>query len=1522
MNANVSSDEGVQLTDDIAGFALSPQQRHLWLLQKEGGEAAFQSACAVRLTGDLDRDRLRRALDAVVERHEILRTVFRGLPERATPLQVVLPPAGVEMLELTAPVEPGRDLPAAGPGSGSLLRAGLARLAEREHLLVLALPALCADARAMELLILEIGRAYAGEAGADEEPLQYADLAQWQNQILEAEDSEAGLALWRRLAMGTDFRSGRLACERPLRQGSFVPETVGVALPAGRIDGGLLAACWRLLLERLAGSEITVGAWFSGRDYEELAEALGVFARFLPLLWPLDAGLPLADAVASQNGALEEAGAWQHCFSWETVAPEACAAGPRPFCPYAFELRRAPAGAMFGGVRFAPEPARSCSDRFVLKLSCMAADDDFTAALHYDPTAFGRADVERLGASLRALLASAADGHRAADRLEFLGAEERRQLLVDFNATAREEAPEPVHRLFERWAAERPEAPALVAGDGTLSYRELDRRADRLAAGLRRHGVGPDARVALCFERSLETVVAMLGVLKAGGAYVPLDPALPLPRLRSMLADCAAAVLLASGEMAAALTSGQTAPPVCLDPQAPWEGAGPAVEAPTRIEVENLAYVIYTSGSTGQPKGVAVEHRQLCNYVRGVLDRLALPRGAVYASVSTVAADLGNTAIFAALCGGGCLHLVPQESAADPAAFRDYLRRHAVDCVKLVPSHLSALLQGERPEETLPRRVVVLGGESCHWDLVARVRAAAPSLRVLNHYGPTEATVGVLTGDAGAGAPGTASVPLTAPLANSRAYLVDAGLRPVPFWVAGELLLGGAGLARGYLGRPDLTAERFVPDPLSEVRGARLYRTGDLARQIPGAGLEVLGRTDHQVKVRGFRIEPGEIEAVLREGPGVLDVVVRAWDAAPGDRRLAAWLVTRDGGPVPGDLRRLVASRLPDYMVPAVFIPLRALPLTVNGKLDVGALPAAETGLPTAAEGQAARGPVEEMLAGIWAQVLGRDAVAADQSFFALGGHSLLAMQVISRIREAFGVEAPLHAVFEHPTVRGLAAWIETARAGERRQAPPIVPAARDGALPLSFSQHRLWFFDRFQGRNSFYNLPLAVRLRGRLDRAALEATLTEVVRRHEVLRTTYPERNGEPVQRVHPHERAAIPLLDLTPLGARAESVAEALAAEEADRPFELARGPLLRAVLLRLGEEDHALLFTLHHIVSDAWSAGVLYREVAALYAAFREAGPRPGLRPLPDPAVQYADYAVWQRGWMRGEVLDEHLAYWRRQLAGAPEALDLPTDFPRRPVQTYATGEAPFAVDAPLAEELKALCQREGVTLFMALLAVFQVLLRQQTGQCDILIGTNVANRDQLATEGLIGFFVNQLVLRADLSGNPTFRQLLARVRAAALGAYEHQQLPFEKLVEELRPERDLSRSLVFQVKVELQNTPPRAIRLPDLEIEVFDHSRPIVRHDLHLAMVDAAGILQGRLLYNADLFEMGTASRLLEDYELLLKLAAGSPETSLDGMLAALTAAHESRRAAAEREYEQAVRQRFKGRRTTSGAGALR
>ncbi len=1519
MNANASNDGGAQLTDDhTGGFALSPQQRHLWLLQKDGGAEAFQSVCAVRLTGDLDRDRLRRALDAVVERHEILRTVFRGAPERATPLQVVLPAAGVEMEELTAPVASGSAPPAADPGAGPLLRAALARIAEREHLLTLALPALCADARAMELLALEIGRAYAGEAGTDEEPLQYADLAQWQSQILEADDSEAGLALWRRLAAAADGQDGRLACERPRGEGAFAPRTVEVALADGPVDGGLLAACWRLLLERRAGSAVTVAAWFSGRDYDELSGSLGLFARFLPLPWLLDAGLPLADALVAQGAMLEEAVGWQHCFSWETAAP-ARAAGPRPFFPYAFELRRAPVEETFGGVRFAPEPAASCSDRFVLKLSCAAADDACAAALHYDPVALDRADVERLGAALRALLASAADLRRAPDDLDLLGVEERRQLLVDFNSTVREREPEPVHRLFERWAAERPEAPALVAGNGALSYGELDRRADRLAAGLRRHGVGPETRVALCFERSLETVVAILGVLKAGGAYVPLDPALPLPRLRSMLADCAAAVLLASGELAAELAGGQAAPPVCLDPRGSWEDAGtPAASA--ALAMESLAYVIYTSGSTGQPKGVAVEHRQLCNYVRGVLDRLALPEGAVYASVSTVAADLGNTAIFAALCGGGCLHLVPQESATDPSAFRDYLRRHAVDCVKLVPSHLSALLQEEGPEEVLPRRVVVLGGEPCRWDLVARVLAAAPSLRVLNHYGPTETTVGVLTGDADAGDSGAASVPLTAPLANSRAYLVDAGLRPVPFWIAGELVVGGAGLARGYLGRPDLTAERFVPDPFSGARGARLYRTGDLARRLPAAGLEVLGRTDQQLKIRGFRIEPGEIEAVLRESPGVLDAVVRAWDAAPGDRRLAAWVVTRDGRPAPGDLRLLVASRLPDYMVPAVFVPLAALPLTANGKLDATALPAAESGLPTATEGQEARGPVEEMLAGIWARVLGRDAVAADQSFFALGGHSLLAMQVISRIRETFGVDLPLHAVFEHPTVRGLAAWIETARAGERRQAPPIVPVPRDGALPLSFSQYRLWFFDRFQGLNSFYNIPLAVRLRGRLDRAALEATLTEVVRRHEVLRTIYPEQNGEPAQRVQPPEHAAIPLLDLTALGARAESAAEALAAEEADRPFELARGPLLRAALLRLGKEDHALLFTLHHIVSDAWSAGVLYHEVAALYTAFREAGAsRPGLRPLPDPAVQYADYAVWQRGWMRGEVLDEHLAFWRRQLAGAPAALDLPTDFPRRPLQTYATGEAPFTVDAPLAEELRALCQREGATLFMVLLAVFQVLLRHRTGQEDIVVGTNVANRDQLATEGLIGFFVNQLVLRGELSGDPTFLQLLARVRATALGAYEHQQLPFEKLVEELRPERDMSRSLIFQVKVELQNTPPRAIRLPDLEIEIFDHSRPIVRHDLHLAMVDADGTLQGRLLFNADLFEMSTASRLLKDYELLLKLAAGSPETSLKEMLASLATAHALQRVEVEQEYERAVR--FKGRRRAA-SGVLR
>ncbi|HSF41477.1 MAG TPA: amino acid adenylation domain-containing protein, partial [Thermoanaerobaculia bacterium] len=855
----------------------------------------------------------------------------------------------------------------------------------------------------------------------------------------------------------------------------------------------------------------------------------------------------------------------------------------------------------------------------------------------------------------------------------------------------------PVHELFEAWVERTPDATALVCEEERLTFRELDELANGLARRLRRLGVGPEVPVGLCLERSLGMGVAILGVLKAGGGYVPLDPDLPEERLAHMLDDSGARLLVTQPEFAP-LGAGRTV--LFLDdataPKPPERLAGPG----------HLAYVIYTSGSTGRPKGVMIEHRQLSSYVDGVAERMGLPEGSSYATVSTIAADLGNTVVFSSFATGGTLHVVARERLTDPERMAEYLARHPVDALKIVPSHLAALLAGDRPERVLPRRLAVVGGEASQWSFVDRLRELAADLRVLNHYGPTETTVGVLafpTWDP-AGERRSSIVPLGRPLGGTRILVVDSRLQPVPAGVPGELLAGGPQVTRGYLGRPDLTAERFVPDPQGD--GSRVYRTGDLVRFLPDGAVEFLGRIDHQVKIRGFRVELGEVEAALLAHPEVREALVIARVTSGGEPRLVAYVVPR--GEAPSDLRAWLGARLSEAMIPSAFVAIPALPLTPNGKVDRRALPDPEPERGSEAASSAPRTPTEEVLAGIFAEVLGVDAVGTGGDFFELGGHSLLATRVIARIRSAFRVDLELRAVFEGRTVSALALRVDEAVRGEAGvAAPPLVrrPRPAEGA-PLSFAQERLWFLDRLQPGSTAYNVPRGMELRGPLDVPALSAALSEIVRRHEILRTVYAFAGPEPVQIVLPWEPRALPVVDLSglpELGAEAARIF----VEEAARPFDLERGPIVRTTLLRGTESEHTLLFLTHHIASDGWSLGVLLRELTALY----------GASPLPELPVQSADFAMWQREYLSGSVLEAQLAYWREKLAGIPAVQDLPADRPRPAVSSGRGAVEPVAFPAPVVLALERIGRQKNATLFMTLLAAFEAFVHRITGLSDL-------------------------------------------------------------------------------------------------------------------------------------------------------------------------------------------------------------
>ncbi len=1030
--------------------------------------------------------------------------------------------------------------------------------------------------------------------------------------------------------------------------------------------------------------------------------------------------------------------------------------------------------------------------------------------------------------------------------------------------------------LFEVQADRRPESIAITFEDQSATYRELDRRANQVAHRLRRLRVGPEVRVGLCLHRSISMVVGLLGVLKAGGAYVPLDPDFPADRLALMLDDSRPSVLLTQEELCHTLPERALsgAAVLCLDSHRAGIERESDRRAGARPAPENLAYVIYTSGSTGRPKGVQVTHRALANFLESFHSLLGMTERDELLAVTTLSFDIAGLELLLPLIAGGRVTVVARDEASDGGRLKRRVSDPGVTFLQATPATWRLLLEAGWTGS--PALTLLCGGEALPRVLADRLLDKGKAL--WNLYGPTETTI---WSSAHQVEPGTGLVSIGRPIARTQLYVLDARLRAVPAGVVGELYIGGAGLARGYLNRPALTAERFLPDPVGEEPGGRLYRTGDLARWLPDGRLECLGRIDHQVKIRGYRIELGEIEATLAKHPGVRQAAVVAREDTPGDRRLVAYLV----GAVPevDELRSWLRRALPEYMVPAVYHVLDALPLTPNGKVDRGALPApepVESGLTRHLVPP--RGPIEEAVAPIWAAVLGQpiSRVGVHESFFNQGGHSLLAAQLLSRLRDLFGVELPLRTLFEDPTVAGVARWIEEARrAGHGLELPPLLPAERPAEIPLSFAQQSLWFLDQLSPGQATFNMPVAVRVSGPLDLAAFERSLAEMMQRHEVLRTCIASVAGRPVQVVA--EAVALPLIvvDLRGLEAsQRESEVRRLAAEEARRPFDLTHGPLIRAHVVMLGDLDHAFLLSMHHIIGDGWSFGVAAGELATLYGAYRRGDPSPS--PLPALPIQYADYALWQRGWLQGALRARLADYWSERLAGVTP-LELPTDRPRPPIRTFRGAIQAFKIPAVVSEPLGALCRNEGVTPFMLLLAAFQTLLHRYSGQVDIVVGSPVANRGRSEVEGLIGYFVNMLALRTDLSGDPSFRMLVRRVREVALSAYEHQDLPFEMVVEALQPPRDPSRSPLFQVMFVLQNN-----RLPDVtgtELSftplTVDLGTGTAKFDLTLVFEESAGGLAGGLEYNTDLFDAATITRMIGHLANLLESIAADPDRTL-------------------------------------------
>nr|WP_279636949.1 non-ribosomal peptide synthetase [Corallococcus llansteffanensis] len=1486
---------------------LSFAQQRLWFIdQLEPGNSLYNMPLPLRLIGALDVDALHASLDALMARHESLRTTFRM--EAGQPVQHVHAEASVpfEFVDLT-------DLPDAADRQAELMQRGLAesrrpfdlargpviralllKVEAQEHVLVLHLHHIVSDGWSLGVLVREMTALYEafshGRAPTlPELPVQYADFAVWQRGWLQGGVLEAQLGWWKQqlagapqaLDMPTDKPRPAVATQRGASVHVHLPRVLAEQVEAlaqkeGATSFMVLLAAFQTVLHRYTGQDdVLVGSPIANRRHAETEGLIGFFVNTLVLRGSFGRRTTFRELVAQVR--TTTLGAYEHQdipFERlvEAMQPERDL-GRTPLFQAMFALQNAPVPEL-ALPDLAVKPAHfggRTTSHHELGLDLSRGEDGFIGMLDYATDLFEPATMERFIVHLRMLLeAVVAQPDAPLADLALISPDEQARLLstgrgdvADFERDAT------LHGLIEAQVARTPDAPAVVYEETTLSFQQLDTRANQLARHLRSLGVGPEVTVGLCLERSVDAIVALLAVLKAGGAFVPLDPAAPAARKSFLLGDSRASVLLTTE----ALTD-EWRPDVdevvLLDVEAAPLAALSGDTLPPLAGPQNLAYVLYTSGSTGTPKGVMAQHRSVLNLHRAM--GRALYTGQPKGQRITVTAPLYFDAVMERviqLIDGHCLCLVPEDLRRDPQAMLPWLERQRIDSLDCTPAQLKLLLDAGMLERAWVPPLLVVGGDAM--DAVTWQRLATTTrTRAFNAYGPTECTVGTTTWPL----QGTATaVPVIGrPLDNLRAYVLDEHQRLVPFGMPGELCFSGEGVTRGYLGRPDLTAERFVPDPFSPEPGARLYRTGDKARWRGDGTLEFMGRLDFQVKLRGYRIELGEVEAALRTHPGIRDAVALVREDVPGDARLVAYVVT-DGDTAP--LREHLRRHLPEYMVPAAFVALPVLPLTPNGKVDRKALPTPEASHRASHTYEAPATPSEVALASLWEELLNVPAVGRHDNFFELGGHSLLATQLVSRMRARFGVDVGVRALFESPTVMTLAQRLPDAPAANAL--PPLLPATSPGPHPLSFAQQRLWFIDQLDPGSPLYNMPTALRLSGTVDVPQLQRAFAALVQRHESLRTTFDARDGEPRQHIHPAPAQALAVVDLSTLPDD-EREAEVLrfASEDALRPFDLAVGPLARLTLLKLGASEHVLLMCLHHSIGDGWSIGVLVREVVALYEAFRQGQPSP-LPPLP---VQYADFAVWQRTWLQGDVLDAQLGWWKQQLAGAPQALALPTDKPRPPQRSAAGATIPVRLPPALSDAVEALAQQEGATPFMVLLAAFQTLLHRSSGQEDLLVGTSIAGRRHAETEGLIGFFVNTLVLRARFDARPSFRQLLAQVRASTLGAYEHQDIPFERLVEVLQPSRDLSRTPLIQALFVLQNTPDTEVRLPELTLRPVDVELTTTKFDLDLSLGRTPSGFEGALSYSTDLFEAATARRLTEHLVQLLEGAVATPDAPVE------------------------------------------
>nr|QEO73861.1 condensation domain-containing protein [uncultured bacterium] len=1364
-----------------------------------------------------------------------------------------------------------------------LMRMTLLRLGDSDWQLVWSFHHILLDGWCTSLLLQEVFHFYEGYQQGEvvelPRPRSYRDYIGW----LQQQDLNAAESYWRKRLAGFTRPVG-LELEPPSgerpeggygQSERFLTETSTKALEALAREqqvtlNTVVQGAWAVLLSRYSGErDVVYGVTVAGRPAElaGVEQMVGLFINTLPLRVQVESGVELGPWLQQLQAEQAEMRQYEYSPLVEVQGWSEVERGVGLFeTLVAFE--NYPVAPISNGTKTAGGSLTIAQGRSMERtnypLTMMVGPGErLQLRVLYQEQRYDAETIERVMGHLEQILVSMADGaQQQVDELRMLSADEVAQVVSEWNETEREYAREAcIHDMFVEQARRRPEAVAVIADGEQVSYGELDQRANQVAWRLQELGVGPEAVVGICVERSVAMVVGLLGILKAGGAYLPLDAEYPQERLEYMLADAGVKVLLTQSELRERLPVSDGIE--CLE-LSDWF-ASDAGEPESGANAETLAYVIYTSGSTGQPKGVAVPHRgvvrlvQQSNYVK-------LDEEEVVLQMAPVSFDASTFEIWGALLNGARL-VVMKAGRPSLAEIAETVKQHEVSTMWLTAG-LFQVMAAEQLESLREVKQLLAGGDVLNVRAVQAVLDGEGQRVLINGYGPTENTTFscchvMRAGEAVVGE----SVPIGQPITNSTAYVLDEQMRPVPVGVRGELYLGGDGLARGYVGRAEMTAMRFIPNPFRAKSGERLYRTGDVVRWNAAGVLEFVGRADQQVKVRGYRVELAEVEEALAGYEGLSESVVVARAEGEGEKRLVAYVVAAAELEV-NELHAYLETKLPEYMIPSVFVELTELPLTTNGKVDRKALAAAELEFAVTREYEAPRTAVEELLAGIWSEVLGVERVGVHDNFFELGGHSLLATQVISRVRETFTLELPLRSVFEAPQLSDFAETVEQGmREEEQVEAPPMVPVSRERVLPLSFAQQRLWFLDQLEPMSTAYNIPAVIRLRGAFIPKIFTKAVEEVMRRHESLRTRFVTERGRARQEISAATELSVPIIDLTAFeGTDQEQEVRRLATIETRKPFDLTTGPLVRLTVLRLAENEHVLMLTMHHIVSDGWSMGVLMRELTVLYDAFS----RRELSPLTELPIQYADYAVWQREWLQGEVLEQQMKYWREQLQGAPPVLELPTDHPRPAVQSFRGAMSYRRLSGELLHEIEALSRREGVTLYMSVLAAFAVVLARYSSEREIVVGTPIAGRTRQEIEGLIGFFVNTLVLRTSVNEQETVRQLLERVREVCLGAYTHQDVPFEQLVEELQPERDLSHQPLFQVMYELEGGgDEHGWQIGDLQVEVEHVESEVAKFDLTLRVKQGQAGWELGIEYKKDLYEEATIARMLQHVERVLQ-----------------------------------------------------